>query len=368
MRKLVRGILYCALWYGSIISGFLFIACPLFPLLLFSPSRFRRCGDLLFSCWELYPTALLNVLGVKIYVSGDRISPHESAVLVMNHRTRVDWNFLWAAMYQACMPNVACHKLKFILKDPIRHIPGPGWIMQMNGFLYITRRWEEDRGRLSRTLDYLVAVDSRTQLLIFPEGTDLTKSSKEKSDRYATQHYLPLYTYTLHPKTTGFAYLVQHLQRANYLDAVYDLTIAYPDYIPQSETDLIRGKFPDEVHFHIKRISFADMPTQDLNLRKWLEKRWSEKEAILKQFYERKEFATEIWPMAKILPLRVAFGFWSILTGVTVFLLVVSPIFQLWTLIHAIFFIGLSIFNTSFNQIEIGWYWRWKNPSRTKRC
>jgi lysocardiolipin and lysophospholipid acyltransferase len=70
--------------------------------------------------------ALLNVLGVKIYVSGDHISPYESAVLVMNHRTRVDWNFLWAAMYQACMPSIACHKLKFILKDPIRHIPGPG--------------------------------------------------------------------------------------------------------------------------------------------------------------------------------------------------------------------------------------------------
>lgn len=44
----------------------------------------------------------------------------------MNHRTRVDWNFLWAAMYQACMPDIACHRLKFILKDPIRHIPGPG--------------------------------------------------------------------------------------------------------------------------------------------------------------------------------------------------------------------------------------------------
>lgn len=292
----------------------------------------------------------MKLFGVKIYVSGDHISPHESAVLVMNHRTRVDWNFLWAAMYQACMPSVGCHKLKFILKDPIRHIPGPGnvpnsmyaalklftkvymyallahmsvtrasitgWIMQMNGFLYITRRWKEDRGRLSRALDYLIALDSRTQLLIFPEGTDLTKSSREKSDRYALQHHLPHYTYTLHPKTTGFAYLVQHFQRANYLDAVYDLTIAYPDYIPQSEIDLIMGRFPREVHFHIRRISSADIPAHDdSTLRRWLEDRWSDKEMILKRFYERKAFPTQIWPMAKTLPLRAAFGFWSILTG-----------------------------------------------------
>ncbi|XP_018055897.1 PREDICTED: lysocardiolipin acyltransferase 1-like [Atta colombica] len=361
MRGFLRGTLYCALWYGSIAAGFLFIACPLLPLLLFSPPIFRKCGDILFACWELYPTALLKAFGVKIYVSGDHISPNESAVLVMNHRTRVDWNFLWAAMYQACMPSVGCHKLKFILKDPIRHIPGPGWIMQMNGFLYITRRWEEDRGRLSRTLDYLIALDSRTQLLIFPEGTDLTKSSKEKSDKYALQHHLPLYTYTLHPKTTGFAYLVQHLQRANYLDAVYDLTIAYPDYIPQSEIDLIKGKFPREVHFHIKRISSADIPAyDDSTLRKWLEDKWSDKEMILQGFYERKAFSTQIWPMAKMLPLRIAFGFWSILTGMAVLLLIVSPIFQLWTLFFALFFIGLSILNICFNQIEIGWYWRWK--------
>lgn len=197
----------------------------------------------------------------------------------------------------------------------ISHIFVTGWVMQMNGFLYITRRWEEDQGRLSRTLDYLIALGNRTQLLIFPEGTDLTKNSKEKSDKYALQHHLAEYTYTLHPKTTGFAYLVQHLQRANYLDAVYDLTIAYPDYIPQTEIDLIRGKLPDEVHFHIKRIPAAEIPTRESMLRKWLENKWSDKERILKQFYEQKTFSAEIWPMAKMLPLRFAFGFWSILTG-----------------------------------------------------
>lgn len=56
MRGFLCGTLYCALWYGSIVAGFLFIACPLLPLLLLSPPRFRKCGDLLFSCWELYPT------------------------------------------------------------------------------------------------------------------------------------------------------------------------------------------------------------------------------------------------------------------------------------------------------------------------
>lgn len=187
--------------------------------------------------------------------------------------------------------------------------------MQMNGFLYVTRCWKEDQSRLSRTLDYWITLGRRTQLLIFPEGTDLTEKSKEKSDNYALQHHLPKYTYVLHPKTTGSAYLIQHLQKGNFLDAVYDLTIAYPDYIPQSEIDLIRGKLPDAVHFHIKRISSTEIPTHDSTLRKWLENRWSDKEQILSEFYEKKAFSIETWPTAKILPLRAALTFWSILTG-----------------------------------------------------
>ncbi|XP_012265630.2 lysocardiolipin acyltransferase 1-like [Athalia rosae] len=361
MRALLRGTLYCALWYGSIVAGFLFIACPLLPVLLLSPIRFRKCADLLFSCWELYPTGLLEMFGVKILVSGDHISPYESAILVMNHRTRVDWNFLWAAMYQACMPEVAAHKLKFILKDPIRHIPGPGWVMQINGFLYITRHWDEDRGRLSGSLDYLVALGRRCQLLIFPEGTDLTPDSKKKSNNYASKHGLPKYDYTLHPKTTGFSYLVRHLHQAEYLDAVYDLTIAYPDYVPQSEVDLVRGKLPKEVHFHVERIPATDVPKDDSMLRQWLENRWHHKEASLEQFSKRKSFPAKIWPMASLIPLRAAIGFWSLLTGAAILLLIISPLFQLWALVHAVVFICLSLFSNGFNQIEMGWYWRWRS-------
>lgn len=37
------------------------------------------------------------------------------------------------------------------------------------------------------------------------------------------------------------------------LQAIYDVTIAYPDHVPASEWDLIEGKLPSEVHFHVKR-------------------------------------------------------------------------------------------------------------------
>ena len=37
------------------------------------------------------------------------------------------------------------------------------------------------------------------------------------------------------------------------LDAVYDVTIAYPEKKPTNEHDIFNGMFPDEIHFHIKR-------------------------------------------------------------------------------------------------------------------
>lgn len=37
------------------------------------------------------------------------------------------------------------------------------------------------------------------------------------------------------------------------IHAVYDLTVGYPDVIPQSEMDALRGIFPKIVNFHIKR-------------------------------------------------------------------------------------------------------------------
>ncbi|XP_014220970.1 lysocardiolipin acyltransferase 1-like [Trichogramma pretiosum] len=356
-----RGIAYASMWYASIIAGFLFLACPFLWVLLVSPPLFRRCAELLFSCWEMYPSCLMELLGPKILMTGEHIDPRDSAVLVMNHRTRVDWNFLWGAMYQACQPRIAAHKLKFVLKDPVKHVPGPGWMMQINNFLYIKRRWDEDQQRLARSLDYLLAQKLAVQLLIFPEGTDFTPSSSRRSDLYAAQHGLPEYRQLLHPKTTGFTYVVMHQQQAGRLDAVYDLTIAYPDHVPQCELDLLRGKMPDEVHFHVRRIAKQDVPKDEESLRRWLEDRWRIKERQLELFHKNKSFVgSYVWPKSPRLPLILTFLFWTSLSTLMMILLVTSPLFQLWTIANFVLFVLISAYTEGFNQLEISWYWKWK--------
>ena len=47
---------------------------------------------------------------------------------------------------------------------------------------------------------------------MFPEGTDLTPTTKARSDRFAEKNDLPKYSHVLHPRTTGFAFLVQKMR------------------------------------------------------------------------------------------------------------------------------------------------------------
>lgn len=76
----------------------------------------------------LLSQALLECLiGTKVVVTGDAILPHDRALIIMNHRTRLDWNFLWAGMFHACKP--LANRIKMVLKASVRHIPGAGNIL-----------------------------------------------------------------------------------------------------------------------------------------------------------------------------------------------------------------------------------------------
>lgn len=57
----------------------------------------------------------------------------------------------------------------------------------------------------------------------------------------------------LHPRTTGFSYMCCQLMERNELDAVYDVTLVYPDTVPQTEKMLLRGEFPKQVKVHLAR-------------------------------------------------------------------------------------------------------------------
>lgn len=62
--------------------------------------------------------------------------------------------------------------------------------MQLACFLYIKRAWICDKRKLQNLVDYFCALTYKFTLLLFPEGTDLTETTKEISDKYAKQNGL----------------------------------------------------------------------------------------------------------------------------------------------------------------------------------
>ena len=67
--------------------------------------------------------ALLELfLGIKPVITGDEIRPNEANLLMMNHRTRLDWMYLW----QLLVRQSGVKTEKIILKSMLKHIPGAG--------------------------------------------------------------------------------------------------------------------------------------------------------------------------------------------------------------------------------------------------
>ncbi|XP_071832775.1 lysocardiolipin acyltransferase 1-like isoform X2 [Apostichopus japonicus] len=221
---------------------------------------------------------------VKFFITGDKLKVNESSLIMMNHRTTIDWLFFWEVFWQQS----SVKSEKIILKRSLKWVPGFGWAMQIAMYVFLARKWEVDQPWIKMMLDYFQQLKYKAQILIFPEGTDMNERSLSKSHSYAKKNGLQSFEYVLHPRTTGFVYIAQTMREKGVIDAIYDVTVGYPCQIPAcGELDSLYGNFPDEVHFHIRRHSIDTIPTSDEDLENWCIEKWKEKEKTLEKFYQK---------------------------------------------------------------------------------
>ncbi|XP_072356724.1 lysocardiolipin acyltransferase 1-like [Scyliorhinus torazame] len=167
----LKGTFILLLLFFSSFFGSIFMLAPFLPVMLLSPSCYRWITDRIVAVWLTLPVALLEmVLGVRVVVTGDGFIPGERTVIIMNHRTRLDWMYLWNCLLRYSYLRME----KICLKSSLKSIPGFGWAMQVAAFIFVRRNWEEDQEYLSLMLEYLCDIKHPLQLLMFPEGTDLT--------------------------------------------------------------------------------------------------------------------------------------------------------------------------------------------------
>ncbi|CAH8586363.1 unnamed protein product [Schistosoma turkestanicum] len=382
----IRAIVGACLLFFSAYLGSIFFLAPLLPLAILSPVVFRYFNDLFLASWLMLAEFVINkVIGCRIRHFGDRVIPSTTAephscLLLINHRTQLDWFFLWGL-------GDPIQRMKIILKDSLAKIPGAGWAMQCGSFIFLRRRIATDQQRLQKIVEYLLKVKRSCQLLIFPEGTDLNSKSLERSDIYAKENNLPYVRYTLHPRSTGFLHLVK-LIGLDSLSEVYDVTVSYPDILPSPEINLIHGYVPREVHYLVRRFTLNDLldnicdnrelddETND-KLSKWLQARWLEKENILKEYYAnpigKRSFQNEITPDSLVFYVNssdnLIFTYLGLFNTGFWFLSMFTFVYLIYTTFYIqIYFITIQLLFTYFTYYTNGvnmWATQWIGNSVT---
>uniref|UniRef100_A0A915C8T6 Phospholipid/glycerol acyltransferase domain-containing protein n=3 Tax=Parascaris univalens TaxID=6257 RepID=A0A915C8T6_PARUN len=299
----VRGTVFCLLLFLTSLLGSIFILVPFAPLVYIAPRWWRYYVDRFVGYWLTFPASLCDfIFGVEFHISGDLIERDAPALIVMNHRTRLDWLFFWNALYKIDPWLLITEKIS--LKAPLKLIPGAGWAMECGGYIFLKRNLENDMHVMDTMITYYSYTNQNYQLLLFPEGTDRSERAAFLSDVYAEKNSLPKYKYVLHPRTAGFIHLLRLMRRRKYISYVYDVTVGYPKGMVISEMELLmKGRFPKEVHFDIKRYNISEVPLNEMDAAAWLSKLWREKERRLEHFYTTNEpFAPSgarfLWPVS----------------------------------------------------------------------
>ncbi|CEF61248.1 Lysocardiolipin acyltransferase 1 [Strongyloides ratti] len=265
-----------------------YIMCIILPLIFFmGHKKFRNLADQAIAFWLFVPMSLLQyLLGVTVRLNGDIIDVTKPSIIIMNHRTRLDWLYIWNALYR--MNPWLIVNLKIALKNELQYFPGVGFGMLTSNFLFFKRKMVEDGPMIDECIDYFKYLNKPFQIFMFPEGTDKSEYTTMISNKYALKNNLEPLNYCLYPRTAGFVHLIKTMRKHNYISAVYNITIGYPNNIVQSELALgLKGDVPKNVHFDVEKIDINSIPVDDEDVSEWLTELWQKKDMKLKKYYQQ---------------------------------------------------------------------------------
>ncbi|CAL8988743.1 unnamed protein product, partial [Prunus brigantina] len=286
--RVVRGVI-CLVVFLS--TAFMILVCfaPIIAVILrlLSIHCSRKAISLLFGIWlALWPFLFEKINGTKVVFTGDTVPPKERTLLIANHKTEVDWMYLW----DLALRKGSLGHIKYVLKSSLMKLPVFGWGFHVLEFIPLKRKWEVDEPVMRKLLSSFADPADPLWLAIFPEGTDYNEEKCKKSQIFAAETGLPVLSHVLLPRTKGFCACLEALRSS--LDAVYDLTIAYKNQCP-SFMDNAFGVDPSEVHIHVRRIPIEDIPESIADAASWLTDTFQLKDNLLSDFNTRGHFPSE---------------------------------------------------------------------------
>lgn len=268
----------------------------------------KECFAILITCLTQWwaPTVVRvsgdsSMIGQLIKTkNGDlRCNFSERLVLMANHQLYTDWLYLWWIAYTNGLHGF----VYIILKESLKNIPIIGWSAQMYNFIFLARNWEEDQRRFKKALSKLNNPKDPMWLIIFPEGTNLSASTRQKSEKWAEKNGLQDMKHQLLPRSTGLRFCLNELKDTT--EWLYDCTIAYEGVPPGQfgqdiftlRSSFFEGRPPKSVNMHWRRFHISTIPIHNTKaFEVWLRNRWREKDYMLEYFSRHTRFpAEEFW-------------------------------------------------------------------------
>ncbi|XP_068656953.1 probable 1-acyl-sn-glycerol-3-phosphate acyltransferase 5 [Aristolochia californica] len=277
--RILRGLLCLTVLLLTAFMTLIYWA-PLITILLqlFSIHYSRKATSFLFGLWlALWPFLFEKINRTKVVFSGETVPARERVLLMANHRTEVDWMYLW----DLALRKGRLGHIKYVLKSSLMKLPIFGWGFHIFEFIPVERKWEIDEPIMRQMLSTFADSQNPLWLAVFPEGTDFTEQKCLQNQKFAAENGLPILKNVLLPKTKGFHASVEILRSS--LDAVYDITIGYKHRCPLF-MDNVFGVDPAEVHIHVQRFSIHELPVSETQASAWLIERFQLKDKLLSDF------------------------------------------------------------------------------------
>lgn len=286
--RILRGLICLMVLLSTAFIFLVFFAPPVAVLLRACSIHYsRKAASLLFGLWlALWPFLFEKINKTKLFFSGEHVPAGERVLVIANHRTEVDWMYLW----DLALRKERLGYIKYILKNSLMKLPIFGWGFHIFEFIPLERKWETDEPIMHQMLLTFTSREDPLWLALFPEGTDFTEQKCKSSQNFAAENGLPVLNNVLLPKTKGFCACLDTLRSS--LDAVYDLTIAYKNSCPDL-LDNVFGVGPLEVHINIQRIPLKEIPVPEEEASAWLIDAFQRKDQLLTHFITEGHFPNQ---------------------------------------------------------------------------
>ncbi|KAF9577167.1 hypothetical protein BGW38_007803 [Lunasporangiospora selenospora] len=172
--------------------------------------------------------------------------------------------------------------------------------MRFFDFIFLKRNdWDHDRKAIEDNLD---RVDKKEPLwlVVFPEGTVVSESTRKRSSTFAQKAGLTDHRHVLLPRTSGLFVCVNKLRGS--VEYLYDATVGYSGIhygeIPQEVYPLpglyVNMAQPKEIRVHLRRFLVKDIPETEPEFVEWVRARWQEKDDLMEEFYTTGKFPSQL--------------------------------------------------------------------------